>query len=96
MEKGRVGSDSQEDDSLLNPERKSKGNCRHCGKMEKLEPGRRKPKEGAERGGEKLREEVKPEARNENGWGKERKMVSVRSGSRGAEQSCFVWGWGGH
>lgn len=60
MEKGRVGSDSWEDNSPLSPERKSKGDRRRCGKMERLEPGRGKPKDGAERGGERFREEVKP------------------------------------
>lgn len=41
--------------------------------MERLEPGRGKPKDGAERGGERLREEVKPGGQERKRLGEGRK-----------------------
>lgn len=60
-ERAKAGSDSQEDNSPRNPEGKSKGDCQHRGKTGKLEPGRQKLQEGAEREGERLREEIRAE-----------------------------------
>lgn len=54
MDKGRAGSDCREDNSPPNLKGKSKGDCQHRGKTGKLEPGRQKLQEGAEREGERL------------------------------------------
>lgn len=47
-------SDNREDNSPSTPEGKSKRDCQHRGKTGKLEPGRQKLQEGAEREGERL------------------------------------------
>lgn len=47
----------------------------HYRKMEELESGRQKPREGAEREGERLREEIKPGMKRR---GEERQAVSCQ------------------
>lgn len=57
MDRGRVGSNVWDDNSLPDLEKASKRDCQCHGGVERLEPGRPKQRAGAEREEERLREE---------------------------------------